>query len=390
MSDARYLEDPVRADLREKMVFVAGPRQVGKTTLARRVMGEGRGGLYLSWDNRDDRREIRAARWPGQPSLVVLDELHKWRGWKRWLKGEYDKHRDRLSFLITGSARLDVYRRGGDSLQGRYHHYRLHPFSHNEALGRFSLRDLRPGHELPVRRGAKDTVGALLQFGGFPEPFLAQSVRTHRRWGRERLDRFFREDVRDLEAVRDLSSMELLADLLSTRVASPLSLNALREDLEVSHRAVSHWVDVLERLYFVARIPPYVSARVRALRKMSKAYLWDWSAVVDPGPRFENLVALHLLKMCHVLQDREGLDVDLAYVRDRTGKELDFLVTFGRKPWFAVETKISDTRIDPAILYFRDRLKIPFVYQAVLEGTRDFVERGVRCLPAADLLAALV
>jgi len=238
--------------------------------------------------------------------------------------------------------------------------------------------------------GKKDTVDALLQFGGFPEPFLAQSVRTHRRWGRERLDRFFREDVRDLEAVRDLSSLELLADLLATRVASPLSLNALREDLDVSHRAVSHWIDVLERLYFIARIPPYVSARVRALRKKSKTYLWDWSAVVDQGPRFENLVARHLLKMCHVLQDREGLDVDLTYVRDRTGKELDFLVTVGRKPWFAVEAKVSDTQIDPAILYFRDRLKIPFVYQAVLGGTRDFVERGVRCLPAADLLAALV
>ena len=162
MSDARYLEDPVRSDLLEKMVFVAGPRQVGKTTLARRVLEGTGGGQYLSWDNRGDRREIRAARWPGQPSLVVLDELHKWRGWKGWLKGEYDKHHSRLSFLITGSARLDVYRRGGDSLQGRYHHYRLHPFSHNEALGQFSLGDLRPGHELPVRRGSQDTVDVLL------------------------------------------------------------------------------------------------------------------------------------------------------------------------------------------------------------------------------------
>ena len=178
--------------------------------------------------------------------------------------------------------------------------------------------------------------------------------------------------------------------MLSTRVASPLSLNSLREDLDVSHRAISHWIDVLERLYFLARIPPYVSARVRAIRKLSKAYLWDWSAVADAGPRFENLVAFHLLKMCHLLQDRDGLDVDLTYVRDRTGKELDFLVTFNRKPWFAVEAKVSDTRIDSSILYFKDRLRIPFVYQAVLEGTRDFVERGVRCLPAADLLAALV
>jgi hypothetical protein len=219
---------------------------------------------------------------------------------------------------------------------------------------------------------------------------LAQSARAHRRWQKERLERVVREDVRDLDTVRDLSSLELLADLLPDRVASPLSLNALREDLEVSHRALTHWIDVLERLYYVVRVRPFESAKVRSLRRLPKAYLWDWSEVAAPGPRAENLVAMHLLKLCHFLQDHDGHRVDLYYLRDRTGREVDFLVTHNRKPWFAVEVKLSETAIDRSLLYFRDRLRIPFTYQVVLQGTRDFVEDGVRCLPAATFLSGLV
>jgi len=199
-----------------------------------------------------------------------------------------------------------------------------------------------------------------------------------------------REDVRDLEAVRDLSSIQLLADLLPERVGSLLSLNALREDLDSSHRALTHWMDILERLYYVVRLRPYASSRVRSLRKMPKAYLWDWSEVPAPGPRFENMVALHLLKFCHYLQDKDGFQVELRYLRDRAGREVDFLVTIDRKPWFAVEAKLTETAIDPSLVHFRERLKIPVVYQVVLQATRDFVQDGVRCLPAARFLGALI
>ena len=387
----RYLDAPIRQDLPEKMVFVAGPRQVGKTTLARHILEGWETGLYLNWDKREDRREIRAARWPGSEALIILDELHKWRGWKRWLKGEFDKHRGRLHFLVTGSARLDVYRKGGDSLQGRYHYYRLHPFSYREALGERSRDMPVPGAELAIpAKGRQDLVLSLLEFGGFPEPFLAQSARVLRRWQTERLDRFFREDVRELESIRDLSSIEHLADLLPERVGSPLSLNALREDLEVSHRALTHWVEILDRLYHVFRIRPFTGPRVRALKRMPKAYLWDSTLVSEPAARFENLVALHLLKMCHYLQDREGHRVELHYLRDRHGREVDFLVTSGRKPWFAVEAKLSETRVDPALPYFGERLSIPWLYQLTLSENRDFVENGVRVLPASRFFAALV
>ncbi len=284
-----------------------------------------------------------------------------------------------------------MYRKSGDSLQGRYHHYRLHPFSFAEIAGSKDRPVPPPGTEIAIpSRASKDTLESLMTFGGFPEPFLAQSARALRRWQKERLDRFFREDVRDLESIRDLSSLQILADLLPERVAAPLSLNALREDLEVSHRALTLWMEVLERLYHLFRVRPFATRKVRGLRKMPKAYLWDGSLVPAPGARFENLVALHLLKLCHYLRDREGFEVDLTYLRDRTGREVDFLVTFGGKPWFAVETKLRETDIDPALAYFRDRLKIPWTYQVVLEATRDFVQDRIRCVPAARFLAALI
>jgi hypothetical protein len=387
----RRLATPITEDLATKMVFVAGPRQVGKTTLARRILAAHGSGVYLDWDQREDRAEIRAARWPGGDALVVLDELHKWRGWKSWIKGEFDKHRGRLRFLVTGSARLDLYRRGGDSLQGRYHHYRLHPFSCAEVEGARGRERPAPGEEIAIPgRGDRQVLDALLEFSGFPEPYVAGSARAHRRWQKDRLDRFFREDVRDLEAIRELSPIQLLADLLPERVGSLLSLNALREDLETSHRALTHWMEILERLYHVVRLRPFASTKVRTLRKMPKTYLWDWSLVPDRAPRFENLVALHLLKLCHDLQDRDGHATELWYLRDHTGREVDFLVTLRGRPWFAVEAKLHETRIDPSLRFFRQRLAIPWAYQVVLESTRDFVEEGVRCVPAHRFLAALV
>jgi predicted AAA+ superfamily ATPase len=222
----RYLEEPILNDLEEKMVFISGPRQVGKTTLAKTFL-KAHEDHYYNWDRREDRKEILAARWPSSRATLVLDELHKYRLWKRWIKGEYDAHGDRIRFLITGSARLDLYRKGGDSLQGRYHAHRLHGFSVGELLQ--TTQEFKPGGSIEFS-GDKDprVVLDLLHYGPFPDPFLKQSVRSLRRWRRERLDRFFREDIRELENVRDLSSMELLADLLENRAGGLLSLQSLR------------------------------------------------------------------------------------------------------------------------------------------------------------------
>ena len=385
---SRTLRVPITEDLQQKMVFLAGPRQVGKTTLAKQILTEAGDGAYFSWDNREDRRLVLSASWPPPPALVVLDEFHKYRPWKRWLKGEYDKHRDEYRFLVTGSARLDVYRRGGDSLQGRYHHYRLHPFTLSELEGR--VPKLSPLERLPLGKAAsRDAVKALLRFGGFPEPLFAATDRAHRRWSKERIERFFREDVRDLENVHDLSSMQLLSDLLPERVGAPLSLESLRRELDVSHRAVTRWMSILERLYFVFRVPPYTARTFRGLRKQPKAYLWDHSLVAAPAARFENFVASHLLRLCHFLEDTEGTRADLHYIRDPGKREVDFLVTIDRRPWFAVEAKLGDASPSPHLRYFGSRLGIPYLYQVVLEPTRELVRDGIHVLQVARLLAAL-
>jgi len=388
MNAERSVVPLIREDLLHKMVFLAGPRQVGKTTLAQSLIESDGPGSYFSYDNVRDRKLVLDARWPAPPALIVLDEFHKYRFWKRWLKGEYDVHKKDYRFLVTGSARMDVYRRGGDSLQGRYHHIRLHPFSMKELAG--GAPSATPYEPLPIGEiGAQDTLEALLQRGGFPEPLFAATDRHQRRWQKERNERFFREDVRDLESIRDLSSLQLLSELLPERVGSPLSVNSLREVLQVSHRAVSHWLDVFERLYFSFRIAPYTGKLERALHKETKLYLWDWSLIADAGARFENLIASHLLKLCHYLEDAHGFDARLCYIRDKEKREVDFVVTVKRKPWFAVEAKLSETTPSPALTYFTQRLQVPFAFQVVKQPGVDFVKGQVRVLSVARFLNAI-
>ena len=386
MTIRRYIADQVCKDLREKMVFISGPRQVGKTTLARSFLIKEQD-LYFNWDRREDRKRILSVRWPAEESTIVLDELHKYRRWKGWIKGEYDSHGNHIRFLITGSARLDIYRKGGDSLQGRYHAHRLHGFSAGEIL--HSKGRIKPGKEIDFTgKSDKEAISSLFHYGPFPEPFLKQDERSLRRWQREKLDRFFREDVRELENIRDLSSIELMADMLEDRVGSPLSLQSLREDLEVSHRAVSHWMDILERLYLCFRVTPYTHKAVRSLKKAAKVYLWDWSSLRDKGARFENLVAGHLLKLKHALEDQEGYRIGLHYLRDVNKREVDFLVTWEKKPWFAVECKTGTRSLNPSLNYFGDRLHIPFLYQVTLEERDDVMDGRVRMMPASKFLSA--
>ncbi|MFC1584195.1 ATP-binding protein, partial [Fibrobacterota bacterium] len=309
-------------------------------------------------------------------SLVVLDELHKYRKWKNFIKGEYDIHEDKLSFLITGSARLNIYRKGGDSLQGRYHHYRLHPFSLCELEQKHSSLEAGSPLELVEDRTSEDTIKALMAFGGFPEPFLRQSSRTHRRWHKERLDRVLREDVRDVSNVSDINSILLLTDLLKDKSASLLSVNNLREDLDVSHRAVNNWISVLENLYFCFQIPPFNSKLSRTLKKRKKLYLWDWSAISEEGARFENLIASHLLKFCHRLEDTQGFSAEMWYLRDKDKRELDFLITIDRKPWFAVEVKLTQT-YSHHLTYFGTRLNIPQLFLVSKKGKGTFMKNNV-------------
>jgi uncharacterized protein len=362
MPKARYLRPAVEAALAaRKMAFIGGPRQVGKTTLALQVVGEDadeRHPAYLNWDDPRVRPRIRGAELPPGEPIVVFDEIHKYARWRNLLKGIWDTEKSTRQLIVTGSARLDYYRKGGDSLAGRYRHLRLHPFS---------LRELDD-------EASAGALAALLRFGGFPEPLLAQRERGHRIWQRERLARVVREDLRDLERVREISLVEELVDLLPARVGAPLSIANLRQDLEVDHKTVERWLQILDNLYVCFRVAPYGVPRIRAVKKERKLYLWDWSTVEGPGPRFENLVACQLLKYCHQREDIEGRRMELRFLRDTDRREVDFVVMEGRAPRFAVECKSGDRAIGPAVQYFADRTPIPRFYQ-VHRGERHF-ERG--------------
>ena len=363
---ARYLVEPIEDDLQRKMVFLGGPRQVGKTTLALALLraDNTRHPAYLNWDSPQVRPRLLRGELPSGEKRLVLDEIHKFPRWRNLVKGFYDTEGDRVSFLITGSARLDHYRKGGDSLQGRYHYYRLHPLSLGELAANPSPADL----------------DALMQFGGFPEPFLAGDTRMWRRWQRERQSRVLYEDLRDLENVRHVALVELLVEALPHRVGSPLSIRSLSEDLQVAHETVARWLGILENLFVCFRIPPFGAPRIRAVKKEAKLYLWDWSQTPGKGERFENLVACHLLKYCHLLEDTQGYRMELRFVRDTDRREIDFVVIRDNEPLFAVECKSGDKSPNRAIEYFRQRTSIKNFYQVHL-GERDYVSSGTRILP---------
>jgi uncharacterized protein len=366
----RYLETQVRRDLGRKMVFVAGPRQVGKTTLAQRILGRRSG--YLNWDAAPDREAILRGELPSS-DLWVFDEIHKYRLWRRFIKGLYDRRRPRRKILVTGSARLDFYRHGGDSLQGRYHLLRMHPLS---------------AGELGLRRPAE--LRDLLTLGGFPEPFFGGDQTQARRWSREYRNLLVREELASLERVTDLGRLELLMVRLPELVGSPLSVNALREDLQVSHATVANWLAILERLYGLFRVPPFGAPHIRAVKKEQKHYHLDWSVVPDEAPRFENLVGVHLQKWVHFVQDTEGRDVELRYFRDVDGREVDFVVVERRRPTHLVECKWTDAPVDRGLRYLKVRFPNAEAWQISATGTKDFVTpEGIRVCPALEFLRQL-
>lgn len=364
---SRYLKTSIKEDLKTKMVFINGPRQAGKTTLALSFLNKGspQHPAYLNYDYPEDRKLILKWQFPGQQKLIIFDEIHKYARWRNLIKGFYDKHKLQKSFLVTGSARFSHYRRGGDSLLGRYYLYRLHPLSLREVNKNPTSSDLK----------------SLMKWGGFPEPFLKASFKTLNRWHRNCMELLIHEDIRDLENIRELSLMEVLADSLSEKVGSPLSVKSLMEDLQVAHKTVEKWISILESFYFCFRIPPFGSPRIRAVKKEQKLYLFDWSLLSQKeGLCFENLVAEQLLKYCHFLEDTEGHKMDLRFLRDTDKREVDFVVTKNKKPIFAVECKSGDQNLSPAISYFKKRTDIPQFYQVHLK-TRDVEAAEGRILP---------
>ena len=357
MSKKRYLFSDIQKDLKSRMVFIGGARQVGKTTLALEYLKppKPRHPAYLNWDIGHHQEKIIKKQIPLKFKTIVFDEIHKYVKWRNFMKGLYDEHHETHRFLVTGSARLDFFSKGGDSLLGRYHYYRLHPFS---------LFELN-------KKATKEDLKQLLKFGGFPEPFLKQSEVFSKRWIRERRRRVIHEDIRDLQKVKEISYINLLMEELPHKVGSPLSIRSIREDIGVSHQAVENWIQILENLYMVFRISPYGAPKIRAVKKEQKLYFFDWSHISDENIKFENLVASHLLKYCHYQEDVMGDDLELRFLRDTDKREVDFVVLKNKKPVFAVECKTGEANLSSHIRYFKERTSIPLWFQ-VHQGKKDY------------------
>ncbi|MDH4468991.1 MAG: ATP-binding protein [Bacteriovoracaceae bacterium] len=369
---------------RSKMAFISGPRQVGKTTLAKSLQKSFDESIYLNWDDTQFQRQ-----WAKNPNafldkfnlneqnknrLVILDEIHKSKFWKRKLKGIYDLYHAEIKILVTGSARLNVYKKGGDSLLGRYFHFRLNPLSLAEVSKSelvspddFLKMAIHPSSTSSINQKTSwDLLEQLFEFSGFPEPFFARDKKIFNLWQRGRIEKIVREDLRDLSRIVEIGQVEILTSLLPEKVGSPLSIASLREDLDVSFDTVKRWLSFLQELYFLFVIRPYQKSITRTLKKEGKPYLYDWTQVENPASKFENMIAVHLLKSCQFWEDTGEGDFKLYYLRDKEKREVDFLVVKNRIPWFSVECKYKDSKLDTTYQKFQSALGVPH-FQLVYE-----------------------
>ena len=390
------------ATLRQ-MAFLSGPRQSGKTTLAKMALPDAR---YFSYDDPKDFGVIQRGgdaisallslskeeRSQNQGS-VIFDEIHKFPRWKNMLKGFFDVYGDnrKLKIAVTGSARLNVYKRGGDSMMGRYFQYRVHPLSVGEiGSAEIGTDDIfrKPVEVVP------STIDSLLELGGFPEPFLNGNAKFRYRWSRMRLDQLFSEDIRDLSKVQDIRQIRQLAELLSSRVSGGINMASLAADLSVSQPTVANWISLLESIYFSYEVRPWHKNVASSIRKQPKIYLWDWSQIADEGARKENFVASHLLKAVHWWTDSGIGEFQLCYVRDKMQREVDFLVVRDGKPFMLVECKSSHREaLSPALVHFAKTLDVPLAWQVVFDrppsGFVPDESSSPSRIPVGDLLKIL-
>ncbi len=380
-----------------QMVFISGPRQVGKTTIS-----ESLASVYLSWDDEDVRKAIQsgqrtlAAKYgidkPNQSRrVVVFDEIHKYSRWKQFLKGFYDIYGKSWRIIATGSARMDVYKKGGDSMMGRYFPYRMHPFSVAELIDT-SL----PGDGLirKPRMLADEEWNALVRFGGFPDPFVNRDPRFSRRWNSLRFEQLTKIDMRDLTRIGELDQLAALAEILGGRSGEQLVYKSLGCDLGIDEKTVKKWIKALRYLYFGFEVRPWFKNVENSIRKMPKWYMRDWANVADSGKRAETFVACHLLKAVEGWTDLGYGDFSLGYLRDKSRREVDFVVVRDGEPWFLVEVKKSEESLSDALGFFQRRLGAKHAFQVVLDADYEdldcFANSEPVVVPARTFLSQLV
>jgi hypothetical protein len=357
----------------KSMVLLAGPRQCGKTTLAKAIAEGFSNNIYLNWDIATDKRRLvddpyffrHLLRKDETRPLVLFDEIHKYKDWKNYLKGVYDQFHDEYLFLISGSGRLDTYQKGSDSLAGRYYLFHLWPLTlaelHNTDC---SLDEFRRN---PTSVSSGDTAAfgktwlRLASFSGFPEPFVAAKERTHRLWSSTYHRQLIREDIRDLSGVKNIDDVEILFSLLPLKVGSPLSITNLATDLKVAYNTVKSWLNILERFFLIFTITPWTGQISRALHKERKTYLFDYTLIENEESKFENMVALELFRAVSNWNDMGFGEYGLHYIRTKEGREVDFLISEGRRPMLLIEAKYGDETPAANLLRFQAALGIPAI-----------------------------
>lgn len=387
----------------KQMLFLMGPRQVGKTTTCQSMKKSFENFHYLTWDNVEDRELIlkgpnavairaRLDRIQEGKSLIVFDEIHKFSQWKDFLKGFYDIYSEYTHIIVTGSARLDVYKKGGDSLMGRYFLCRFHPLSVGEiACQEFPATEI---HNKPMHI-SDNHFEALWRFGGYPDPFLKASQRFFNKWNLLRFQQLFQEDIRDLTRVQELKQLEVLAQLLKLQIGMNVSYESLAKKVRVSSHTIRNWVETLSTLYYCFEVRPWSKNISRSLIKEPKIYLWDWSQIPDEGARAENFVASHLLKSVHFWTDAGFGKYELYYIRDKDQREVDFVVVRNDQPWFLVEVKKSENKgISPVLEYFQGQTGAQHAFQVVIDlpwvNKNCFAFNKPIMVPARTFLSQLI
>lgn len=373
----RYLYKELKKYVGKKILLLSGPRQVGKTTLSKAIV---KNFDYFNFDRLADRKKLLAEEWNREADLIIFDEIHKMNKWKQWLKGIYDTE-VKKNFLVTGSARLDTHKKVGDSMAGRYFQYRLMPLC---------LKELAQNKY----HNPKENLNSLLKLSGFPEPFFNQSESFYKKWRKTHLDIIIRQDIAEIEAVKRIVDLEFLIELMKTKVGSTLSYKSLCEDLLTDDKTIKRWLTIFENSYLLFKITPFSKNILHSTKKAPKYYFYDFPRIDNDGTRLENFVALSLLKEIYFLNDTEGEDYALHFLRDKDQNEVDFLIVKNKKPIIAVEVKTSSKEISSGFKKLTNQLLLHFPdlkrIQLVKNLDRDFSNKeGIKVQNLENYLSNL-